>query len=435
METLDDGDNRRGSRTIRRGTLHVEGRVNSVLSAVFDLEEKTDGNEGYLKKFRHIVRRLDAFPYEEPYRAVTSFQSGLLTIVFTILFIITVVPEFTKFFDAHLMFNVESDASHTSFASSPIKLPNLFITAGDNSNLAAYPYFYNDSYYRLEAAKRNIFESDSNPEKPRTMEKVPVKECKIVFDHFGTENSRVGWCIDAETEIVGDYVRAQYTYLQIDVVPCYAYNDLETSGVICASEEEIKSIFHGEDSYVTMSLYTKQRDDLKMDTTKKWQSKVYATLPLNQWMGIETYFKPYRTIAYNAFGTEINNDIFLMYDFYESRLSATRSNNMMRFYLRMSTESTVRETRVYTLRSFFSRLGGLLVFFYGVGTIIGTRYNMARLGVFKHIVRHKNKVEERNRKWNENPICDVNLAKLSRARNDNKNNVEAGKQNLKKSAI
>ena len=101
-----------------------------------------------------------------------------------------------------------------------------------------------------------------------------------------------------------------------------------------------------------------------MDTTKKWQSKVYATLPSNQWMGIETYFKPYRTIGYNAFGTEINNNTFLMYDFYESRLSATRSNTMMRFYLRMSTESTVRESRVYTLRSFFSRLGGLLVFFY-----------------------------------------------------------------------
>merc|ERR1711991_44666 len=109
---------------------------------------------------------------------------------------------------------------------------------------------------------------------------------------------------------------------------------------------------------------------------------------------------------------------------------------MGRFYLRMSSESTVRETRVYTLRSFFSRLGGLLIFFYGVGKIIGTQYNMARLSVFKHVVKHKNKVQERNRKWNENPVCDVNLARLGRGdSNHNENNSPGGKQNLKKSAI
>eukprot|EP00943_MAST-04B_sp_MAST-4B-sp1_P005419 g5419.t1 len=424
MEPL-DGDNRR----VRRGTLQVKGSVHSVVSAVFDLEENTDGDGGYLKKFRRIVRKFDAFPYEEPYRAVTSFQSGLLTILFTILFILAAAPEFSKLFDAHLMFNTESDASHTSFASSPINLPNLFISPGTSTRIGAYPYFQNDSFFRLEAAKRNIFESDSYPEKPRTSEKVPVKECTIVLDHFGTENSRTGWCIDAETEIVGDYVRAQYTYLQIDVVPCNAYKDLETSGVICASEEEIKSLFYGEGSYVTMALFIKQKDDLKTGTTKKWESKVYATLPPNQWMGIETYFKPFRIIDYNAFDTEINNETFLMYDFYESRLSSVRPKNIMRFYLRMSKESTVRESRVYTLRSLFSRLGGFLIFFYGVGTIIGTQYNMARLGVYKHIVKHKNKVRERNRKWNENP-----LARLGQG-DSNKNNSLGGKQNLKKSVI
>jgi hypothetical protein len=419
----------------RRGTLKIQGKVNSVLGAVFDLEESSGGNDGYFKKIRRIVRRLDAFPYEEPYRAVTSFQSGLLTIVFTVFFIITTVPEFTKLFSGHLMFNVETDASHTSFASSPIKLPKLFFTPGGNTNLRAKPYFRNDSYYRLEVAKKNIFESDSNPEKPRTSEKVRVEECKIVLDHFGKDNSMLGWCIDEETKIVGDYVRAQYTYLQIDVVPCNAYQDLETSGVVCASEKEINNIFHGKDSYVTMSLYTNQRDDLKFGTKKKWQSKVYATLPSNQWMGLEVYFKPYRTSSYNAFDTVIHDETFMMYDFYESRLSATRSNNVMRFYLRMSTESIVRESRVYTLKTFFSRLGGVLIFFYGLGTIIGSRYNMARMGVFKHIVNHSMKVEERNRKWNVNPVCDMDLAMVGGAGNNKNNNSEDGKQNLKKTVI
>eukprot|EP00945_MAST-04E_sp_MAST-4E-sp1_P000500 g500.t1 len=233
-----------GRRKTRRQSLVTKSN-SRVLQAVFELKhenESTVGKKSRAKRAREIVRSLDLFPYEEPVRTVKSFKSGVLSIILVLAFVYSAIPEFVALSQGVPQVSVDTDSSAVTFAANPIAVPHLFFTTcyGSSCAIGKAPYFHNMSYYRIEAKLKSIFESGSNPNKPRVEVEIPVRMCHLSFDQFGKTRSRAGWCIDTTEEhtIVGKYSDVLYRYIEISIVPCYAYKDLSASGIQTAKAKQ-----------------------------------------------------------------------------------------------------------------------------------------------------------------------------------------------------
>ena len=256
------------TKSFKRGSL-VAGPINPVIKAIFELKtSRSEEVKGatHTQQFRNLIRSCDMFPYDKPVSSVKSFRSGVLSLLTIFAIVYAMVPEFIALSEGAPKINVDDDASAKSFAANPIAVPPLFLTTCSGNGPCAIgrrPYFQNLSFFRIEANLKYIFESDSNPSKPRRKTKMSVRECAVGMKQFGSDSFKPGWCIDntEKDTIVGKYSSPVYKYIEINVVPCYVYNN--SLGIRCAPKLEILNLFHGKNFQTAFALFSKQTESLK----------------------------------------------------------------------------------------------------------------------------------------------------------------------------
>lgn len=375
------------SQKVIRGSLRVEGSSKSkrVLQKVFEISGGPHENSTSKKTFRKLVRSCDLFPYDRPVSEVKSFRSGVFSLITIMVCISITILELHALQTAEPQISIDKDAAHTSFGKVPIDIPQLFVTPGANSLIRKYPYFQNLSYYNVIAYERFIFESDSNDQKPRKKVPIPVTTCDIPLGQYKSKSFKSGWCIgkDRQYSTVGEYSSPIYKYIGIDVLPCYAYND--SISITCAEKSEIMNLFYGKNSYATFAMYTKEPESYKVEKNI-WTSKMYASLPEKQWLGLEVYFQPTRLLQLDSWWEGIkNNRTFSLFQYFETRTSNLRTNIFLRYYIRTAPDSVIRSEQVYSVRQLVARLGGYFILIYTVAQTIGYSYNKARYRVFELI--------------------------------------------------
>jgi hypothetical protein len=336
-------------------------------------------------KFTDYVKRVDMFPYRQPYSIVTSHTSGCITILVFVLFItVALMPEVKKWSDSVKQYNIVKGTSKEMFGAKSLPLDPIAITTDAFSKFAKPPYRMNMSYYWVDFNERVIYESDSNPAKPREIRNLGTRVCEIKLDNFGGESSRTGWC-PSETgrqRAVGNYDSQEYRYLQVDLIPCYEY-DLkkpEFASVACAPKAAILDLFHGPDSYASFAAWNLQTNALTGKST--WKSVVYVTIPRQQWLGVEMYNKPVKTVQYNAFEDVTHNVTNMVYERFELRTSSLRSTSFLRYYVRQDDVGETTTITVYTLIQVIQGATSLAVLLVSIGRVLGQSYNEHR-SIFK----------------------------------------------------
>ena len=382
---------------IYRGSLRVSSSWNErssnskkVLQKVFEIGDGRNENSMSKRTFEKLVRSCDLFPYDQPVSEVKSFRSGVLSLITIMVCISITILELQALQNGEPQISIDKDAAHTSFAKVPVDIPQLFVTPGSASLLAKYPYFQNLSYYDVVAYERFIFESDTNDQKPRKKVKIPVTTCDISLSQYKSKSFKSGWCIgkDRQYSTVGEYSSPIYKYIGIDVIPCYAYND--SISITCAEKSEIMNLFYGKNTYPTFALYSKEPESYKVEKNR-WTSKVYTSLPENQWLGLEVYFQPTRLLQLDSWFEGIkNNRTFSLFQYFETRTSNLRNNLFLRYYVRTAPDSVIRSEQVYSVRQVVARLGGYFILIYSVAQAIGHSYNKARYKVFEFIQSETN---------------------------------------------
>jgi len=273
----------------------------------------------------------DAFAYVHPNAKVSGNSSGRLSILAYCLVLWAAIQAVINIFKG----DVDTSYDISIMQHGKITLPRELAVVIKYHNTPVY----DPSLITLKAESRTIYESDTNPDKPRGNFPIEIKDCVIGEGEFYSPIPAKCLTYDKDNwNVAGSYTDKVYKYLQIYITPCTdeIFNGTYVAVQFCADQANITNFFFAENSRVNVALYMKSQEDLN---TWKWSSPAYSTVA-KKWAGIETYFRRVEMERYGWMSLMTGKAIWSAFTMNERRESPIevdeygRYGEVLKYYLR-----------------------------------------------------------------------------------------------------
>ena len=307
----------------------------------------------------------DIFSYDAPLRATNSNFSGSLSLGVAAVMVWTLINALMSLSYTEYTYSTSVQASESEYKTA---LPDVYVVTKDIDG----NYFYDEKYYQWEAQHITIYESSTNPLKPKEKVDIPMKKCDIKVDEDRQPIEAV--CLDfssfPEEEqklyIEGRFENDIYKYLQLALVPCLELDIVNnnTANAQCAPRSDVLNKLTVQS--VSFSLWI---NEYVTPFQKGWVSALYLNTA-HFWQGVEMYFERRLAERKNVFGQVDKANNWMQSDGYALRgkpiewENGTKEANgttssLVKMYLRARDTEQKESIVQYGFIDFIEQLGGM----------------------------------------------------------------------------
>jgi hypothetical protein len=354
----------------------------------------------------------DFFPYDSPLRSTASNWSGGISLGVACVMIWTLITALMSISSTQYTYSSAVEAAE-SLNETP--LPELYIVMKDSNG----DYFYDDSYYTWTAKFTTIYESDTNPSKPRSVVYLDVKPCDILIDEDRAPIKALCLVKPSDIELVvhGRYENNVYEYVDMALNPCLEPDTTPAVDKKCANSTLVNKAFFTDS--LSFSIWTY---GYRTAFEKGWDSILYRNTE-GRWQGAEVYFERQAAERRNIFGMidYINN--WMKFDGYTIRNKplvteadgTIDGGDIVKIYYRARDTEVVETIVQYGFINLIEQIGGM----WSILTLI-----FGSLAVYWNKLRYDRNMNDIS-KFSEKKIHDIYSGekKGSTATNDNTSNV------------
>lgn len=295
------------------------------------------------------IKFLDIFGYEDKANRTRSYIGAFLSILAFSFLCFAINQALTNITDGY---STQSVHMH-GLAEIPYKMP--IIAVAFSRSLASHKYLnFNESWAKIEFHHRTIYESDKNENKPRKKVNLGTRRCKVETNPNVFLDAHCPIDVDGLGSIQGEYASKTYEFVQVAVVPCYAYeNDMKEKGKACEPRENIDETFLK--NYGGVSLFIK--DHINHNKTA-WFSKAFTTFEESSWIGTEVFFTPSNFTQYGVFGDAKTSKKYLTYKSFYQRRAPHNNKDYLKYYLRVDGKSKQIDEILFGFSGSVEMIGG-----------------------------------------------------------------------------
>jgi hypothetical protein len=312
------------------------------------------------------AKGFDLYPESEPYVEFSSRASQAATWVTVVLICFAGI-------DASLKIDqVQHRTMDSNFQraqpNEAFSLPALAIFPSGRMEEA--PFAFNESWYRVLF---NRVEWGQSGNKIKTRVNLGGQKALI---NLGGQKMEV-WTLDehmaSNTTIQGQFADEIFSYVEVVVQPCYAYEDelRNATNRRCAPKKDIDAFFctsedYCSNNYNTLGVYLSNRQTL---TYTKWDSLFYINLEPQMWIGVEMILRAVSAHIVGIWGvwsiSKPENSTWLKFQDWYTRKSSTagdKEKEIMKIYIKIDGTLVEQVYTEYGFEAFIGRVGSYWAF-------------------------------------------------------------------------
>ena len=312
------------------------------------------------------AKAFDLYPESEPYVEFSSRASQAATWITVVLICFAAINASLKINQVqHRTMNSNFQIADPNEA---FLLPRIAVFP--SGRMDEPPYSFNESWYRV-LYRRVEWGQGRN----KTRKSLGSKRSQISLVPGGAKINM--WTpeepMDSNTTIQGQFEDNTFSYVEVIVQPCHAYEDelWNTSNLHCAPKKDVDAFFCTTDDYCnnnynTLGVYLSNRQTL---TYTKWDSLFYVNFEPQTWIGVEMILRAVSARVVGIWGswpmTRPENLTWLKFqDWYSRRSSAggDKAKEIMKIYIKIDGTLEEQVYIEYGFEAFIERIGSYWAF-------------------------------------------------------------------------
>jgi len=300
-----------------------------------------------------MLEDYDMFPYDAPVRQTMSNWSGGISVITYVIMLWTFILGAINITGRQFTYSTSVDATRDA---NNVPLPTFAIVVRNSTRSP----WYDSSYYQWKARYISIFESDSNPSKPRQVQSIPLESCSVVFSTGRAPTAAL--CPvgnSGEVITVGKFEDDVYKYVDLALVPCEEPATVPTQDRKCADRGLVETMLL--QTEVGIELWT---NSFITPFDQTWVQAMYLNTGL-QFQGIEAFFQRHVATRQNIFrAVDYLND-YMQFAHYLLRVKPLELNEdgtlaaIFKIYMRTTNVRTEDSIVQYGFVDFVEQVGGM----------------------------------------------------------------------------
>lgn len=298
------------------------------------------------------LENYDMFPYDAPVRQTMSNWSGCISLLSQAIMIWSLISGIVNITGRQFTYSTSVNASHDS---NTIALSEWALVVKTNRKS-----WIDDSYYQWNVRYVTIFESDTNPDKPRQVRNIPMQKCSKVFSPGRAPMAAICPIVASDELItVGKFEDDVYKYVDVALQPCTEPATVPAQDRKCADKALVENALLK--SVVGVELWT---NSYITPFEQSWVQALFLNTQ-NSFQGVEAFFERHIATRQNIFrAVDYLND-YMQFHHYLLRVQPIVYNtdgtlpSIFKIYMRATDVRTENSIVQYGFVDFIEQVGGM----------------------------------------------------------------------------